>query len=141
MAYSVLVDIVQGGSTVWRVPIPPTVTRAWITHDDEDAPWVQDRPLHVDVPLLPWVTDEGAAGYAGWALVGTTLCGFVSDGPDAELVKWDLTARLDRLLVALESGTEAGMRFVRAAERGDRAEGEARLQAMVRGMLAQLPKR
>ncbi len=46
----------------------------------------------------------------------------------------------DRLLVALESGSEAGVDFVRAAERGDRSEGEKRAQAIVRGVLARLSK-
>ena len=139
MAYSAHVEVVKDGLLVRRVPMMRDVYRA-PAHLRDDSPWVEELPGHVDVPLLPWVTDTGATGYAGWALVGTTLRGFVLDGPDAGLVKWDLTARLDRLLVALESGSEAGVDFVRAAERGDRSEGEARAQAIARGVLARLPK-
>lgn len=140
MAYSAQVEMVHSGSTVARVPMVREVYATPI-HLRDDSPWVEEQPHHVDVPLLPWVTDAGAMGYAGWALVGETLRGFVRESPDAGLVKLDLTARLDRLLVALEVGGEAGVEFVRAAERGDRADGEARLQAMAREMLVRLAKR
>lgn len=138
MAYSAHVEVVKDGLLV-RVPMMRDVYRA-PAHLRDDSPWVEELPGHVDVPLLPWVTDTGATGYAGWALVGTTLRGFVLDRPNAGLVKWDLTARLDRLLVALESGSEAGVEYVRAAERGDRSEGEKRAQAIAQGMLARLTK-
>ena len=137
MAYSAHVEVVKDGLLV-RVSVPVEIKP--IQHLRDDSPWVEELPGHVDVPLLPWVTDTGAIGWAGWALVGTTLRGFVLDGHDAGLVKWDLTARLDRLLLALESGSEAGAEYVRAAERGDRSEGEKRALAIVRGMLARLPK-
>ena len=137
MAYSAHVEVVKDGFLV-RVPVPVELKPFHCLRDD--SPWVEELPGHVDVPLLPWVCDCGATGYAGWALVGTTLRGFVLDGPDAGLVQADLTARLDRYLLALESGSEAGVEFGRAAERGDRSESQERAQAIVRGMLDRLPK-
>lgn len=140
MAYSAHVEVVKDRLLV-RVPVPVELKPFHCLQDE--SPWVEELPGHVDVPLLPWVCDCGAIGCAGWALVGTTLRGFVLDGPDAGLVKWDLTARLDRLLVALESGSEAGVEFVRAAERGDRSKGQERVKAMRRDLawfVSRLPK-
>lgn len=131
MVYSAQVEMVHSGSTVAQVPMVREVY-ATPVHLRDDSPWIEEQPHHVDIPLLPWVTDAGAMGYAGWALVGDTLRGFVRESPDAGLVKLDLTARLDRLLLALESGSEAGVEFVLAAERGDRADGETRLRLMER---------
>lgn len=137
MAYSAHVEVVKDGFLV-RVPVPVKIGP--LHHLRDDSPWAEELPGHVDVPLLPWACDCGATGCAGWALVGSTLRGFVLDGPDAGLVKADLTARLDWLLVALESGGRAGVEFVRAAERGDRADGESRALAIVQDMLARLDK-
>lgn len=135
--YTVTVEFLPHGRTVVRVPL---VDLPRLNPVFDEAEPVEFNTTVVDVPIHPWVTDAGTTGYAGWALVGTTLRGFVLDGPGARLVQADLTARLDRLLVALKSGGEAGVDFVRAAERGDRSEGEKRAKAIVRGMLARMSK-
>lgn len=129
--YTYTVELVPRERTVVRVPRPHVLKLSPVS---DDQPFTLDRE-DIDVQLYPWVCENGAQGYAGWALVGNALLGFVQDGPDAGLVRLDLTAKLDLLLWQLQHRGRHGLEIVRDMEKADQERGQRRLDEAGKAML------
>ncbi len=129
--YSVTVEMVPRDRTVVRVPRPLVLKVSPVFNDQ---PVTLDMTA-VDVQLYPWDCESGAYGYAGWALVGDTLRGFVMDGPDAGLVRFDLAAKLDLLLWQLQYRGRHGLEIVAATEKADQERGKRRLEQAGKTMI------
>lgn len=141
MPYTLSVEIVPDWHHVVRLPVPakPLAVTNWQEDGQPNLAAIASTTT-VDIPLLPYVCASGVEGYAGWALVGTTLRGFVREGPTAEMVAHDLRARLDYILVGLEQHGQAGLDYARVSERADRERGLARQQERTLSLLAELTR-
>lgn len=130
--YTATVELVPRDRTVVRLPVMERLAVRPLLDIEEPADLTATV---VDVPLYPWVCENGAHGYAGWALVGEALRGFVREGDDAGLVRFDLAARLDLLLWQLQHSGQHGLEIVRDMEKADQERGKRRLDEAGKAML------
>lgn len=120
--HAVTIQRVPPGRTFVQVP-PPAPPLRWLAIGPDEKPALDLS--HVQIDLFPVEPLEGIRGWAGWALVGQSLLGFVMDGPDASWIERWLTVRLVLALAYLEDGK---VEVVKQMQAQDVREGMERLR-------------
>lgn len=82
--YTMIIQRVQPGRAFVQMP-PPVLPMHWLAIGPDKKPTLDLN--HIRIDLLPVEPLEGILGWAGWALVGQSLLGFVMDGPDASWIE------------------------------------------------------